>query len=120
MQRFIIWSPGANQVLTWHLTKAAIAYYTNCNNHYQRGGCNAKKISSQEKDRARNKFFKMVDDIRATTKDIPFEEIESAIDEAIKAVRLDEKEKHNMLRVVLDANISTMLTAESLLRFNMS
>lgn len=41
----------------------------------------------REKERAGNAFFKMVDDIRETTKDIPLEELESAIDEAVNAVR---------------------------------
>ncbi|QWR77098.1 type II toxin-antitoxin system prevent-host-death family antitoxin [Candidatus Magnetomonas plexicatena] len=44
----------------------------------------------QEKERARNKFFKMVDEIRETTKDIPLDVIETAVDEAIKAVRKEE------------------------------
>ncbi|MBF0565173.1 MAG: type II toxin-antitoxin system prevent-host-death family antitoxin [Nitrospirae bacterium] len=54
----------------------------------------------QETEKARNKFFKMVDEIRETTRNIPLGEIETAVDEAVKAVRQEEREKLNLTQHV--------------------
>ena len=49
-----------------------------------------KENKSKKRAEAKEKFFEMVDELRERTKDVPLEEIQSAIDEATVAARQEE------------------------------
>ncbi|MBF0464802.1 MAG: type II toxin-antitoxin system Phd/YefM family antitoxin [Nitrospirae bacterium] len=55
----------------------------------------------QEKERARDKFFKWVDEIRETTKDVDPEILEHEIAEAVEAVKKQEREEINKVNTVI-------------------